>query len=180
MTKCLIDHSGGDRAALDEMLPQVYAELRRIAASHIRRERRDHTLQPTALVHEAYMRLVDQKHVNWRNRAQFFGLAAEMMRRILINHALEKQAAKRGGGAVKVTLSEVAQVFPQLDVDLIALDEAMKRLAEIDPRKSRLVELKFFGGLTIEEIAEVMEISTATVEREWAFARSWLYRAVAG
>jgi RNA polymerase sigma factor (TIGR02999 family) len=180
VTQCLIDYSSGDRAALDEVLSLVYAELRRIAASYLRRERRDHTLQPTALVHEAYMRLVDQKNVDWRNRAQFFGLAAEMMRRILINHALEKQAAKRGGGAIKITLSEVAQVFPSFDIDLIALDEAMKRLADIDPRKSRLVELKFFGGLTIEEITEVMEISTATVEREWAFARAWLYKTIVG
>lgn len=180
VTQCLIDYSGGDRAALDEVLSLVYAELRRIAASYLRRERRDHTLQPTALVHEAYMRLVDQKNVNWQNRAQFFGLAAEMMRRILINHALEKQAAKRGGGAIRITLSEVAQVFAPLDIDLLALDEAMKQLADIDPRKSRLVELKFFGGLTIEEIAEVMEISTATVEREWAFARAWLYKTIVG
>jgi RNA polymerase sigma factor (TIGR02999 family) len=180
VTQRLVDYGNGKRDALDEMLPMVYAELRRIAASHLRRERHDHTLQPTALVHEAYMRLVDQKKVDWRNRAQFLGLAAEMMRRILINHALEKQAAKRGGGAFKVTLSEVAQVFAPIDVDMLALNRAMERLAEIDPRKSRLVELKFFGGLTIEEIAEVMEISTATVEREWAFARAWLYRAIEG
>jgi RNA polymerase sigma factor (TIGR02999 family) len=175
-----MDYTSGDRAALDEMLPLVYAELRRLAAFSLRRERPGHTLQPTALVHEAYVRLVDQRDVDWRNRAQFFGLAAEMMRRILINYALEKQAAKRGGGAHRVTLSEVANVFGPLDLDLLALNRAMEQLAEIDPRKSRLVELKFFGGLTIEEIAEVMGISTATVEREWAFARSWLYRTITG
>ena len=144
----------------------------------MRQERADHTLQPTGLVHEAYLRLINQQRVDWRNRAQFFGLAASMMRRILVNHAESKRAQKRGGGAEKATLDEVAVVFDNDVVDLIALDEVLGRLEKIDKLKSDIVELKFFGGLTIDEIAEVTKISTATVEREWAFARGWLYKAL--
>jgi RNA polymerase sigma factor (TIGR02999 family) len=178
VTQMLISHGEGDRAALDALLPLVYDELRIIARSYLRQERADHTLQPTGLVHEAYLRLINQQRVDWRNRAQFFGLAASMMRRILVNHAESKRAQKRGGGAEKATLDEVAVVFDNDVVDLIALDEVLGRLEKIDKLKSDIVELKFFGGLTIDEIAEVTKISTATVEREWAFARGWLYKAL--
>lgn len=176
VTQLLIDWSNGDREALDQMMPLVYSELRRMAASYLSRERRDHTLQPTALVNESYLRLIDQKRVNWQNRAHFFGIAAQMMRRILINHANERVAAKRGGGAIKVSLSEAESEMEITDASLLALDEALKRLSELDSRKSRLIELKFFGGLTTEEIAEVMQLSHATIEREWTLARAWLHR----
>ncbi len=179
ITHLLVEWRNGNKQALDAILPLVYTELRRIAIGRLRLERPGHTLQPTALVHEAYLRLIEQDHVDWKNRAQFFGIAAEMMRRILINHAVAKQAEKRGGDAVKVSLSVVDYVFHnQQDIDILALDEAMRRLAAFDPRKSRLVELKFFGGLSIEEIAEVLEVSHATVEREWAVSRAWLYREI--
>ena len=179
ITKLLIDFGKGDRAALDEMLPLVYSELKRLASYYLSRERTGHTLQTTALVHEAYMRLVDQQNVNWKNRAQFLGVAAEMMRRILVNHARDRAAAKRGGGAKRVSLS-LADVGGETDIDLIALDQALTEFAALDARKSRIVELKFFGGLTIEEIGEVMGISHGTVERELMLARAWLYRALSG
>jgi RNA polymerase sigma factor (TIGR02999 family) len=178
ITQLLIEWGKGDREAMEKMLPLVYAELRRIAANRLRAERPGHTLQPTALVHEAYLRLVEQQRVNWKNRAQFFGIAAEMMRRILINHALSKKADKRGGKAVKVSLSEVDRAAAQEESNLLALDEALKKLATFDERRSRIVELKFFGGLSIEEIAEVLGVSDATVVREWSLARSWLYREI--
>ncbi len=178
VTQLLIDWRDGNQQAMDEMLPLVYAELRRIAANRLRHERPGHTLQPTALVHEAYLRLIDQENVNWQNRAQFYGIAAEMMRRILINHAVAKHADKRGGDAIKVSLSAAENIFAQKDVNLIALDEAMKSLSIFDERKSKIVELKFFGGLTIEEIAEVLSISHATVEREWTLAKAWLHREI--
>jgi RNA polymerase sigma-70 factor (ECF subfamily) len=175
VTELLVNWSNGDKAALDEMLPLVYQELRRLAVNRLRQERPNHTLQPTALVNEAYLRLIDQKNVSWQNRAQFFGLAAEMMRRILVNHALHRQAAKRGGGALRVSLEVAVNSFEQKDVNLVALDDALKSLANIDPRKSQIVELKFFGGLTVEEIAEVLHVSSDTVEREWKMARAWLH-----
>jgi RNA polymerase sigma factor (TIGR02999 family) len=175
VTELLVNWSNGDKASLDEMLPLVYQELRRIAVSRLRQERPNHTLQPTALVNEAYLRLIDQKNVSWQNRAQFFGLAAEMMRRILVNHALHRQAAKRGGSAVRVSLEVAVNSFEQKDVNLVALDDALKNLANIDPRKSQIVELKFFGGLTVEEIAEVLHVSSDTIEREWKMARAWLH-----
>ena len=178
VTELLADWSKGDRNALEAMLPMVYNELRRIAANRLRHERPGHTLEPTALVHEAYLRLIEQERTNWKNRAQFFGIAAEMMRRILINHAIAKQAAKRGGDAIKVSLSAAEGQSAEDDANLLALDEALKRLAALDERKSRIVELKFFSGLSIEEIAEVMSISHATVEREWAMARAWIYREI--
>jgi RNA polymerase sigma factor (TIGR02999 family) len=159
-------------------MPLVYSELRRIAASRMRRERADHTLQPTALVNEAYLRLVEQNRTTWKNRAQFFAIAAEMMRRILINHALARQAEKRGGGAVRVTLDMAGPGNEAKDFNLLALDQALKRLAALDERKSRIVELKFFAGLSIEEIAQVMELSHATVERDWKMARSWIHREI--
>ncbi|MGB7923355.1 MAG: sigma-70 family RNA polymerase sigma factor [Pyrinomonadaceae bacterium] len=180
VTQLLIDWGNGDESAPDEMLPLVYEELRRLAGYYMSRERSDHTLQPTALVHEAYLRLIDQRHVDWKNRAQFFGLAANMMRRVLVNHARDRTAAKRGGDAQKVSLSMAVDSFERPDVDVIALHEALDQLAGVDPRKSRIVELKFFGGLKTEEIAEVLRLSTATVEREWSFARAWLYDAVGG
>jgi RNA polymerase sigma factor (TIGR02999 family) len=178
VTQMLISYGQGNREALDALLPLVYDELRVIARSYLRQERPDHTLQPTGLVHEAYLRLINQQRVDWRNRAQFFGLAANMMRRILVNHAESKRAQKRGGGAEKITLDEVAVVFDNDVVDLIALDEVLGRLEKLDKLKSDVVELKFFGGLTIAEIGEVTKTSTATVEREWAFARGWLYNAL--
>jgi RNA polymerase sigma factor (TIGR02999 family) len=176
VTQMLISYGEGDRESLDALLPLVYDELRIIARGYLRRERPDHTLQPTGLVHEAYLRLINQQRVDWRNRAQFFGLAASMMRRILVNHAESKLAQKRGGGVERVPLDEVAVVFNNDVVDLIALDEVLSRLEKLDKLKSEIVELKFFGGLTIDEIAAVMKISTATVEREWAFARGWLFK----
>jgi RNA polymerase sigma factor (TIGR02999 family) len=180
VTKLLIQAEQGDHAALDEILPLVYGELRRLANFHLSKERPDHTLQPTALVHEVYLRLVDQQHVNWKNRAQFFGLAAEMMRRILTNHARDRAAGKRGGKSERVSLSKVPGSTEMKDIELIALDDALKQLSAMDPRKSRIVELKFFSGLTTEEIAEILQISIATVRREWAIARAWLYRWVKG
>ena len=180
VTRLLLDWSDGDEHARDEMLPLVYDELRRVAAGYLLRERRDHTLQPTALVHEAYLRLVDQRQVNWKNRAQFVGLAAVMMRRILVNHARDRAAGKRGGEMQKVPLSDADEPTKPQDVDVIVLHEALEQLNAVDSRKSRIVELKFFGGLTTNEIAEVLQLSPATVERDWSFARAWLYDVMAG
>jgi len=171
---------GSDRRALDAMLPDVYAELRTLAALYLRGERESHTLQPTALVHEAFLRLVDQRKVAWTNRAQLLGVAAEMMRRILVNYARERAAAKRGGDVRRVSLSLGELSLRQPEVDVIMLHEALERLQQLDWRKGRVVELKYFGGLTTEEIAGVLEISGATVEREWKFARAWLYDAIEG
>lgn len=179
VTQLLSNWNKGDKAALDEMLPLVYQELRRIAVNHLRRERPDHTLQPTALVHEAYLRLIDQRNVSHQNRAQFFGLAAEMMRRILVNHARHRQAAKRGGSAaIRVSMQVAINSLEPENVNLVALDDALETLAAIDPRKGRIVELKFFGGLTTKEIAEVLGVSDATIENDWSMARAWLYREI--
>ncbi len=178
VTALLIGWSGGDRAALDQLLPLVYDELHRLAAARLRRERPDHTLQPTALVHEAYLRLVDQRRADWRNRAQFFGVAAAMMRRILVNHARDRAALKRGGAVEKVSLSAAAEWAGKQDLDLLGLDDALARLAALDPRKGQIVDLKFFAGLNTEEIAEVLQVSASTVERDWRFARAWLYDAL--
>ena len=180
VTQWLIDSARSDKRALDQMLPVLYGELHRLAVHYLGREEVGHTLQPTALVHEAYLRLIDQRRADWQNRAQFLGLAAGMMRRILVNHARDRVARKRGGGAAQVSLSMVESPSGQPDVELIALEGALERLAALDPRKSRVVELKFFGGLTTEEIAEVLQVSGATVEREWSFARAWLYSAIEG
>jgi RNA polymerase sigma factor (TIGR02999 family) len=179
-TALLIASGAGDERARERMLPLIYDELRSLAAQYLRRERAGHTLQPTALVHDAYMRLIDQRQVDWANRAQFIGLAAVMMRRILLNHARDRIAAKRGGSAERVPLTIVAEQIGAPEVDFMGLHDALERLAELDARKSRIVELKFFGGLTTEEIAETVGVSRATVEREWAFARAWLYREVGG
>ena len=180
ITQWLLDWGRNDKRGLDRMLPVVYEELHRLASLYLSREAPGHTLQPTALVHEAYLRLVDQRRVDWRNRAQFLGVAASMMRRILVNHARDRSAGKRGGNRERVSLSLVESPSGGANVDLIALEEALERLAGLDQRKTKVVELKFFGGLTIEEIAEVLGISAATVEREWAFARAWLYDAIEG
>jgi RNA polymerase sigma factor (TIGR02999 family) len=180
VTDWLLELGRGDKRGLDDMLPVVYNELHRLAVQYLSREDPGHTLQPTALVHEAYLRLVDQRRVDWRNRAQFLGVAAGMMRRILVNHARDRVARKRGGGAQQVSLSLVESPSGRPDVELIALEQALEQLAELDPRKAQVVELKFFGGLTVREIAEVLQISDATVEREWTFARAWLYKAIEG
>jgi len=169
-----------DAGAPEHLLPIVYGELRRLAASYLRRERPGHTLQPTALVHEAYVRLLDQRKVDWSNRAQIMGLASVMMRRILVNHARDRAADKRGGGAEHVPLTLAGEGIGAAEVNLLDLHEALDRLAEMDARKARIVELKFFGGLTTDEIADALRISAATVERDWKFARAWLYGAVSG
>jgi RNA polymerase sigma factor (TIGR02999 family) len=178
VTQLLIEWSGGNREALDRLLPRVYDELHRLAVARLRGERPDHTLQPTALVHEAYLRLIDQRRADWRNRAQFFGVAAAMMRRILVNHARDRAALKRGGAVEKVTLSEAVEWAGAKDLDVLGLDDALGRLAALDPRKGQIVDLKFFAGLNTEEIAEVLQVSASTVERDWRFARAWLYDAL--
>jgi RNA polymerase sigma factor (TIGR02999 family) len=177
VTQLLVKLGDGDQSALDELLPLVYDELRRLADRYLRRERSDHTLQATALVNEAYLRLVDQ-HVPWQNRAHFFGVAAEMMRRILVDHAREHKAQKRGSGQLKLSLDEAINMSDERASDLIALDEALNALAEFDPQKSRIVELRFFAGLSIEETARVLGIGTATVIRQWRMAKAWLYHEV--
>jgi RNA polymerase sigma factor (TIGR02999 family) len=176
ITQLLLASGKGDKAALDELLPAVYGELRRLAESYIQRERADHTLQATALVHEAYLRLIDQRSVDWRNRAQFFALAAKMMRRILVNHAEAHQAAKRGGDAQKLSLDEAISFFSEQQLDLLHLNGALDQLSILDERQGRIVELRFFGGLTIDEVADVLEVSPATVKREWDMAKTWLFR----
>ncbi len=168
----------GTRESLDRLWPLVYDELRQLAARQMRRERPDHTLQPTALVHEAWLRLVDQREVDWRNRARFFGLAAEMMRRILVNHALARKADKRGGQEPRLSLDEAVSFAAEREINLARLDEALTQLATLDPDLCRIVEMRFFAGLTIEEVAEVMNISTATVKRQWRTARAWLYQQI--
>jgi RNA polymerase sigma-70 factor (ECF subfamily) len=170
----------GDHEQTRDQLPLVYAELRRVARMFLASERSDHTLQPTALVHEAYLRLLGQRQVDWTNRAQLVGLAAVMMRRILVNHARDRAAAKRGGDATRVSLCAADVTLDIPSVDLIALHDALDRLETLDARKSRIVELKFFAGLTIAEIAEILDLSAATIEREWSFSRAWLYDALAG
>lgn len=176
VTQLLVQSSQGDRAAMDQLMPLVYDELRRLAHAYLRRERSDHTLQGTALVHEVYLRLIDQHSVKWQNRAHFFAMASQMIRRILVDHARGQKAAKRGSGAVKITLDDAVGLPGQRDLDLIALDDSLTSLAAIDPDQCRVVELRFFGGLSIEETAEVMNVSAATVNREWSAARAWLFR----
>lgn len=175
ITQLLLRWSEGDRGALDQLLPLVYDELRRLARSYLRRHPQQSVLQPTVLVHEAYLKLVNQQRVSWQNRAQFFGLAAKIMRDLLVDHARQTQAAKRGGGNYSVSLSEADRVGQQKDFDLVALDEALTRLAALEPRHSQIVEMKFFAGLTIEEMAETLNVSHATIERDWSQARAWLH-----
>lgn len=176
VTGLLIDWSNGNQAALDELLPLVNAELRKLASRYMRRESPGHSLQTSALVNEAYLRLIDQKNVRWQNRAHFFGIAAQLMRRILIDHARSHQYQKRGGGAVQVSLDEAAAVTEARAAELLAIDEALEKLTAMDIRKGRIVELRFFGGLTEEETAEVMKISVPTIQREWRAAKAWLHR----
>jgi len=176
----LLAWTNGDRDALEDLVPVVYGELRRIAARYFNHERPDHTLQATALVHEAYFKLIDQDHARWQNRAQFFGVAAQLMRRILVDHARTHLAAKRGGGLTPITLVDVAGASSSRGIDVIALDDALTRLASLYPEQGRLVELRYFGGLTIEETGEAMGISPATVKRQWTVARAWLLRDMKG
>jgi RNA polymerase sigma factor (TIGR02999 family) len=177
ITQLLIDWGKGDQAALERLMPLVYSELRRLAGNYLRRERAEHTLQPTALVNEAYLKLVDQRDARWQNRAHFFGIAAQLMRRILVDHARQRQAVKRGGvDQQRLSITSAEAVVKQPEIDLLALNEALDELAQMDPQQSRIVELKFFGGLSIEETAEVLGISHATVERDWKLARAWLRR----
>lgn len=177
VTQLLLAWREGDPAALAELMPLVYGELRQLAAGHLNRERPNHTLQPTALVNEVYLQLIDQRQVNWQNRAHFFGATAEIMRRLLVDHARKHQAEKRGGGAIKVSLADVAVVLEsEPDVDVILLDQALDELASLDPPLARLVELRYFGGLSVEDTAEFLNLSPATVKRHWQTAKSWLHR----
>ena len=175
VTQLLAEWSHGDNAALTELTPLVYEELRRLAHHFMEGQRADHTLQTTALVDEAYLRLADQTAPSWQNRAHFFAVAARAMRQILVNYAKSSRAQKRGGGALKVELDEAAIVSPEQSKEIIYLHEALERLATLDSRKARVVELKYFGGLNHDEIAEVMKVSTVTVRRDWVFAKAWLY-----
>ena len=176
VTELLVRWRGGDREALDALLPLVYDELRRIARHYLQSERSGHTLQSTALVNEAYVRMVAQDFPEWQSRAHFFAVAAQLMRQILVDYARSHRASKRGGNVYKVTLDEAVGQPVKTDVDILALDEALKELAEMDPQQSRVVELKFFAGLSIEHTAEVLGVSPATVKRDWVTARAWLYR----
>ena len=180
VTQILNSWRAGDAGAADKLMPIVYEELRRLARRHLRHERADHTLQPTALVHEAYVRLVDKNEVDWQNRVHFYGIAARLMRRILVDHARSRNAEKRGGLVQKVPLDQAHDLPPAATNDLVALDAALQDLARSYPRKSEVVELKFFGGLEAEEIAEVLQVSPKTVLRDWQFAKLWLCRELAG
>jgi RNA polymerase sigma factor (TIGR02999 family) len=180
ITQLLLAWSKGDREALDRLFPLVYAELRRMAKSYMRKERAGHTLQTTALIHEAYIRLIDACQVEWRNRAHFFGVAARAMRQILVEMARERGCQKRGGGARQVSLDEGMVIDAGLDEDLVSLDEALGALAQFDARKAQIVEMRFFGGLTEEEIAAALDVSPETVRRDWRLARSWLRRKLSG
>jgi RNA polymerase sigma factor (TIGR02999 family) len=176
VTRLLQAWSEGDANARDRLMPLVYQELRRRAAAHLRGERRDHTFQPTALVHEAYLRLAGQQHAAWQNRSQFFAVASQMMRRILVDRARARRMAKRSGRWARVTLNEAVKSVPPVDVDVLDLDAALTRLCEFDERKSRIAELRFFGGLSLEETGEALGLSVATVERDWQAARAWLFK----
>jgi RNA polymerase sigma factor (TIGR02999 family) len=175
ISQLLVKWSDGDKAALEALMPLVYKELRRLANNYLRKERPGHTLQPTALVNEAYLKLIDQRVSKWQNRAHFYGIAAQLMRRILVEHARLKHAEKRGGAAQeRLSITSAGELSTKPDLDLLALHEALEELARVDPQQSRIVELKFFGGLSIEEIAEVLGLGHATVERDWKMARAWL------
>src|SRR4029450_13441301 len=178
VTQLLLDWTNGDQAALDRLMPLVDRGLHRMAHHYMRRENAGHTLQTTALVNEAYLRLIEQKHVHWKNRAHFFALSAQLMRRILVDLARKRRYAKRGGGAYKVSFDDGLVVSPERGADLIALDEALQRLAELDSRKGQIVELRFFGGLSVDETAEALHISAVTVMREWSMAKAWLYNSL--
>ena len=176
VTQLLLAWTAGDRSALDKLMPVVHQELRRLAHYYMRGERSGHTLQTTALVNEAYMRLVDSSRVQWQNRAHFFAVSAQLMRRILVDYARSRGSAKRGGAAVQVTLDPGLAISPEREPDLVAVDEALSSLAVVDERKSQVVELRFFGGLSVEETAEVLKVSPDTVKRDWRLARTWLLR----
>ncbi len=178
VTQMLLDWSSGDREALEKLTPLVYDELRRLARHYLRREREGHTLQSTALVHEVFLRLFDQEKVNWKDRAHFYGVCAKLMRRVLVDYARQRRYAKRQGEAHKVSLDQAAMVSAGRAAELMAVDDALVGLEGLDPRKSRIVELRFFGGLTIEETAQVLNASHATIEREWNAARAWLYHEI--
>jgi RNA polymerase sigma factor (TIGR02999 family) len=180
VTHLLVQWSKGDRGALDALVPLVYDELRRLAQLYLNREKQSHTLSSTALVHEAYLRLVRQQDVTWQNRAHFFAVASRMMRRILVDHARKHNYAKRGGGVMTLSLDETMAPVQERELDLVALDDALEALAKLDERQCRMVELRFFGGLSIEETSAVLGVSTPTVKREWASARAWLYREISG
>jgi RNA polymerase sigma factor (TIGR02999 family) len=177
VTQLLMKWSEGDETALEQLMPLVYGELRRLASNYLRRERQNHTLQPTALVNEAYLKLVDQRKPRWQNRAQFYGVAAQLMRRILVDHARQNKAAKRGGSEQqRLSITSAGQLGEKPDIDLLALHEALEELKTFDSQQERIVELKFFGGLSIDETAEVLGVGHATVERDWKMARAWLRR----
>jgi RNA polymerase sigma-70 factor, ECF subfamily len=180
ITQLLLAWNDGDQAALEKLTPLVYAELHRLARGYMLGERPGHTLQTTALINEAYLRLIDWKNVRWQSRAHFFGIAAQVMRRILVDFARARHYTKRGGATQQVSLDEAVTIHENRSAELIALDEALKSLAELDPRKSQIVELRFFGGLSAQETAEVLKVSQRTVEREWNSARTWLYRELRG
>jgi len=164
----------GDERAADKLLPLVYDEFRALARHYLAQERGDHTLQPTALVHETYMKLVDQTRVDWQSRSHFFAVAAQAMRRILVDHARTRQREKRGGGRARVILDEAVALSPQKNEDVLALDEALEKLAQVSPRQAKVVELRFFGGLSVDEVAEALKVSKRTIEGDWTFARAWL------
>lgn len=180
LTELLAAWSGGETAALERLLPIVYAELRAQARRQLLRERRNHTLQPTALVHEAFLRLQGQRRARWENRRQFFAVAAQTMRRVLVDHARSRAAAKRGSGQTLIALDDAPEPSQQPNVDVLALDQALDGLAALDARQARVVELRYFGGLSAEETALALEVSLATVNRDWALARAWLFRALGG
>jgi len=176
VTRLLYELSGGNRAAVDELTPLVYQELKRLARLQLRRERLGHTLQVTALVHEAYLKLVDQRAVTWQNRAHFFGVAAQVMRRILLDYAKTRDRSKRGGGAQKISLDDALAISDDRASELVEIEDALTRLEVFDPRQAKIVELRFYGGLTVEETAEALGVSAPTIKREWAMARAWLHR----
>ncbi len=180
VTRLLEEWTNGDREALNRLMPLVYGELRRLSSHYLRGERENHTLQSAALVHEAYLRLMGRENVNWKNRAHFLGVAAQVIRAILVDHARARLAAKRGAGAVTIGLDEASTLPDQPAVDVIELDTALEQLARLDPQQSRVVELRFFAGLTNEEAAEVLGVSASTVKRDWTVARAWIYRALTG
>ncbi|MDQ1728560.1 MAG: hypothetical protein QOD33_685 [Pyrinomonadaceae bacterium] len=180
ITQLLAEWGNGNQTALDKLYPLVYAELHRMARHYMKRERQDHTLQTTALINEAYVRMVDQKNVHWANRAHFFAISAQIMRRILIDHARRNAYAKRGGAAQQVSLDEAAVVAEDGGSLLLLLDEALQRLAKLDPRRSQIVELRYFGGLNNQEISGVLKVSENTVTRDWNMARAWLYQELSG
>jgi len=176
ITELLISWSNGDRAALEELIPLVEMELHRLAHHYMRRENKDHTLQTTGLINETFIRLVDQNRVQWQNRAHFYGIAAQIMKRVLLNYARDKKREKRGGGAYKVSLSQADAISDQESIEILELNEALERLAAIDERKARVVELRYFGGLSVKETAEILDVSLITVARDWDMAKAWLAR----